>query len=290
MPMIEVNAYAKLNLTLDVLGPRADGYHDLAMVMQSVTLCDTLLVETGTGRGLQLSADNAYLPCDERNLAAAAALHFQDVTGIDLGGISITIQKRIPVCAGLAGGSTDAAAVLRALNTLTGAGLSRAALAAVGERVGSDVPYCVYGGTALVEGRGERITPLPPLPRCHVVLCKPRFSVSTPELFGRIDEVRLRWRPDTAGVVAALGAGDLNGVARRLYNVFEGVFPDRRAAEIAAIRNTLVQRGALGACMSGTGSTVFGLFDCEDAACCARAELSACYPDVFLSETLSHPS
>ena len=165
MATMEVSAFAKLNLTLDVLGTRPDGYHELRMVMQSVSLHDTITLETGTGRGLTVETDREFLPTDERNLAAAAALRFCDATGADLGGLALRIEKRIPVCAGMAGGSTDAAAVLRALNEMTGVNLPVERLAEIGQRVGSDVPYCVLGGTALAEGRGERVTPLPPLPK-----------------------------------------------------------------------------------------------------------------------------
>ena len=286
MPKETVLARAKLNLTLDVLGKRPDGYHDLKMVMQSVALADTLTVETGTGEGLEVRTDLSFLPNNEKNLAAAAALAFQTVTGRDLGGVAIAIEKRIPVCAGMGGGSSDAAAVLRALERMLGTGQDLAALAGIGERVGSDVPYCVLGGTALAEGRGEVLTPLSALPHCHVVICKPAFSISTPELFRAVDGVRLRCRPDTDGVLAALEAGDLGGVARRMYNVFEDVLPSRQRTEVAAIRSALVQHGALGANMSGTGPTVFGLFDDADRARSAWEELRQTYRDVFLTETV----
>ena len=286
MPKETVLARAKLNLTLDVLGKRPDGYHDLKMVMQSVALADTLTVETGTGEGLEVRTDLSFLPNNEKNLAAAAALAFQTVTGRDLGGVAIAIEKRIPVCAGMGGGSSDAAAVLRSLERMLGTGQDLAALARIGERVGSDVPYCVLGGTALAEGRGEVLTPLSALPHCHVVICKPAFSISTPELFRAVDGVRLRCRPDTDGVLAALEAGDLGGVARRMYNVFEDVLPPRQRAEVAAIRAVLVQHGALGANMSGTGPTVFGLFDDADRARSAWEELRQTYRDVFLTETV----
>lgn len=286
MPSTEIIAHAKLNLTLDILGKRPDGYHDLRMVMQSVSLGDILRVEIGTGKRVRISTDKAFLPNDARNLAAIAALRFSEGTGIDLGGVAIEIEKNIPVCAGLAGGSADGAAVLRALNALTEAGLSLDRLAQIGEGVGSDVPYCVYGGTALAEGRGEVITPLAPLPPCHIVLCKPGFSVATPELFGRADSVRLRRRPDTAGLTAALEEGDLPGVARRLYNVFEDVLPERRMAEISEIKNVLLGHGALGASMSGTGPTVFGIFDTEDGANVACDNLAQAYRETFLTQTV----
>lgn len=286
MPSITVRAHAKLNLTLDVLGRRSDGFHEMRMVMQSVALCDLLTLESGTGRGLEVSTNRAFLPVGEKNLAGAAALRFMEATGAELGGLSIRIQKRVPVCAGMAGGSSDAAAVLRALNELAGTGLGMEALASIGARVGSDVPYCVHGCTALAEGRGETLTALPPLPPCHIVLCKPAFPVSTPELFGKIDTLKLRRRPDTAGVVAALEAGDLGGVARRLYNVFEDTLPERRRGEVGTIKNTLIQHGAIGACMSGTGPTVFGLFTSENAARGACDELAVTWQETFLTSAV----
>ena len=286
MAVLEVRAYAKLNLALDVLGRRADGYHEMRMVMQSVTLSDRIRLETGTGRPLRMTTDLGFLPSNEKNLAAVAALRLCEAAGVSSEGLAIDLWKTIPVCAGLAGGSADAAAVLRGLNRLMRLGLSSAELAEIGARVGSDVPYCVRGGTALAEGRGERLTPLPPLPRCHVVLCKPAFSVSTPDLFERIDGVRLRRRPDTLGLLGALEAGDLADVARRMYNVFEDALPPRRAGEIGEIRNSLIQYGALGASMSGTGPTVFGLFRDASAARHACSALRETYRETFLAQGL----
>ena len=283
---MEIQAFAKLNLTLDILGKREDGYHDLRMVMQSITLADTLTLEENRGEGLRVSANLRFLPTGEKNLAAAAALRFWEALGREPENLDIRIEKRIPVCAGMAGGSSDAAAVLRALNQRAGEPFSPKELARLGERVGSDVPYCVLGGTALAEGRGEVLTPLPPLPRCWVVACKPDFPISTPELFAQADRVKLRRRPDTAGLVAALEAGDLGGVARRMYNVFEDVLPARLYTRVAEIKNDLIQCGALGANMSGSGPTAFGLFDRLEAAQEARACLAQRYRDTFLCETV----
>ena len=283
---MEIQAFAKLNLTLDILGKREDGYHDLRMVMQSITLADTLTLEENQGEGLRVSANLRFLPTGEKNLAAAAALRFWEALGREPENLDIRIEKRIPVCAGMAGGSSDAAAVLRALNQRSGEPFSPKELARLGERVGSDVPYCVLGGTALAEGRGEVLTPLPALPRCHAVLCKPAFSISTPELFARVDGVKLRHRPDTEGMVVALEGGDLGGAARRMYNIFEDVLPPRQAEEISGIKNVLVQHGALGANMSGTGPTVFGLFERAEDAAQAWEELRGTYRDTFLTETL----
>lgn len=286
MAATEVFAYAKLNLSLDVLDKRPDGYHEMKMVMQTVTLRDRIALETGTGRPLEMRSNLGFLPADEHNLAAAAALALCRETGTDPGGLSIKLAKTIPVCAGMAGGSADAAAVLRGLNEVLGLGLSQTRLEEIGALVGSDVPYCVGGGTALAEGRGEILTSLPSLPHCHIVLCKPAFSVSTPELFRALDGCRIRRRPDTAGLIDALAAGDLPGVARRIYNVFEDVLPQRRYQEICTIKNVLIQHGALGASMSGTGPTVFGLFDRPQAAEDARAALAPLYRETFLVESM----
>ena len=223
MPVLETRAYAKLNLSLDVLDRRSDGYHEMRMVMQTVTLSDALRLETGTGKPLSMRSSLGFLPADERNLAAAAALRLCAATGADCGGLSIELDKSIPVCAGLAGGSADAAAVLRGLNRLLGLGLPPERLEAIGARVGSDVPYCVRGGTALAEGRGEVLTTLPALPDCHVVLCKPAFSVPTPELFARLDGCRIRRRPDTAGLLAALAAVSFFCVMQTAQNSFKGL-------------------------------------------------------------------
>ena len=283
---MRVEAHAKLNLTLDVLGKRSDGYHDLRMVMQSVELADVLNVrESGDGE-LRVRTNLHFLPNNEKNLAAQAALRWWEAGCDSRRGLDIAIEKHIPVCAGLAGGSSDGAAVLRALNELRETPLSPAELARLGERVGSDVPYCVIGGTALAEGRGEILTPLPPLPKCWAVLCKPEFSISTPARFARIDSVRLRCRPDTQGVIAALEAGDLHGVARRMYNVFEDALPDRQRTRVNDIKNVLIQCGALGASMSGTGPTAFGLFDDEGLAREARERLADFGGEVFLTQTV----
>lgn len=278
---MELDARAKINLTLDILRRREDGYHDMQMVMQSVTLADRLTVTPARGGEGQAASDLRFLPTGNKNLAQVAAAAFREAVGLG-GEVDVDIQKRVPVCAGLAGGSADAAAVLRAMNRLSGAGLSPDRLAEIGARAGSDVPFCVLGGTALAEGRGERLTPLPPLPPCRIVICKPPFSVSTPQLFGRVNVRKIVRRPDTAGVVAALEAGDLAGVARRMYNVFEDVMEPRRYAEISSIKAELIDCGALGASMSGSGPSVFGLFDSEAAAREALARLRDSYRDVFL--------
>ena len=278
---MEISASAKINLTLDILRKREDGYHDLQMVMQSVSLADELTVTPARGGAGTAVADLHFLPTGGKNLAQIAAAAFRAATGLG-GEVDVSIRKHVPVCAGLAGGSADAAAVLHAMNELAGAGLSRPELAQIGERVGSDVPFCVLGGTALAEGRGERLTPLPALPPCHIVICKPPFSISTPQLFGRVNVRKIVRRPDTAGVAAALEAGDLAGVARRMYNVFEDVLEPRRLVEINEIKSVLIDCGALGASMSGSGPSVFGLFEDEARARDACGRLRESYRDVFL--------
>ena len=173
--------------------------------------------------------------------------------------MSIEIKKHIPVGAGLAGGSADAGAVLRALNRAFGDPLDRRGLISAAEKVGSDVAFCTVGGTMLAEGRGERLTPLTPMPDCGYVIVMPEFSISTPELFKKIDGKKLRCHPDTAGLISALDAGDLTGICRRMYNVFEDI-GDRRMRTVSEIKSLLIDSGALGAVMTGTGSAVFGVF------------------------------
>lgn len=286
MDEFTIQAPAKLNLTLDVLGRREDGYHDLKMVMQSITLADRLTLRPGRAPGIQVSSSFHFLPTGEKNLAGKAAVCFYQALGRPARDLDISITKHVPVCAGMAGGSSDAAAVLRALNRLEGDPFSPEELAHVGEAVGSDVPYCVLGCTALAQGRGEVLTPLSPLPHCWVVACKPDFPVSTPELFARIDSCRIRRRPDADGLMAALEQGDLMEVARRMYNVFEDVLPERQLARVADIKNTLIQQGALGANMSGTGPTAFGLFSSQSQAQAAYDILKQRYQEVFLAETV----
>ena len=196
MTTLYEGAYAKVNLTLDVLGKREDGYHDLKSVMQTLSIRDDVEIDIGTGRPWTLKCTMEGIPCDERNLAWKAARVFFDTVHKDPDGLEIRITKRIPMEAGLGGGSADAAAVLRALNRHYGSPLSILALAELGAQVGSDVPFCVVCGTAMVEGRGERLRKLPDMPDCVFVVCKPEFSVSTPELYRKIDEVAIPKHPN----------------------------------------------------------------------------------------------
>ena len=275
-------AFAKLNISLDVTGRRPDGYHDMRMVMQTVTLCDDVSVSLREDGAVHARTNLRYLPCDERNIAVKAARAFFAKAEMKNAGADIGIRKRIPVCAGMGGGSSDGAAVLRALNRLCGKPFSLPELEALGASLGSDIPFCVAGGTALAEGRGEVLSPLPDLPACRFVIVKPRFSVSTPELFSKLDRSPVKRHPDTDGIVSAIRAGDLPGVCRRMYNVFEDVLPPK-PDDVAVIKSRLLDCGARGAMMTGTGSAVFGVFDSEAAAEAARAALSKSYGEVFLS-------
>ena len=277
------HAWAKLNLTLDILGKRPDGYHEMRMVMQSIDLRDTVTLREETAPGIRVASSCRFLPCDETNIAAKAILRFFEATGLPCPGFSVRLDKEIPVCAGMAGGSSDGAAVLRLLRREYCPALPQEALEAIAARVGSDVPYCVRGGTALAEGRGEILTDLPPLPRCWLVLCKPDFGIPTPELFARADAQTVHCRPDIAGMRRALEQGDLEGVAARLCNGFEELLPPEYHA-VFRIRDRLRALGALNASMSGSGPTVFGIFRERDAAERAAASLGREYAQTYLTE------
>lgn len=282
LPVFE-HAYAKLNITLDVLGKRPDGYHDLDMIMQTVTLSDTLSVRRGTGDGIRVMSNLGYLPCDERNIAYIAANAFYRHTGISCDGLNIVIEKRIPVAAGMAGGSADGAAVLRALNRIYETGLSLDELAVIGKEVGADVPYCVHGGTMRARGIGEKLDKLPEIPHCYFLLCKPQFGMSTARVFGALDCGKIEIRPDTEAVIDALRDQNLLKIARSLSNVLEDVVA-REHAEIRHLRRIMMECGALGACMSGSGSTVFGIFDSKAHAEAGYARLKKRHKDTYLTE------
>ncbi len=258
-------AYAKLNLTLDVTAKREDGYHDMLMVMQTVSLTDGITLERTEGKEIRAFCNFRYIPTDERNLAVKAAGIFLETIGEKKEGLLIRMDKSIPVGAGMAGGSADAAAVLRGMNRLYGGTMNRGELEKLAEQVGSDVAFCVAGGTALARGRGELLEDLTPMPDCAVVICKPGFSVSTPELFRKLDRSGIRTHPDTAGMLNALEEGNMKEIAMRMYNVFEEV-DDRRMRSIAEIKHILLDYGAMGAVMTGTGSAVFGVYGDEEAA------------------------
>ena len=283
MNEIGEKAYAKLNLSLDVLGKLPGGYHEMKMVMQTASLRDDVRISLNGSGEITARTNFGFLPKDARNIAVKAAQAFLAAADITGQGVELYLKKRIPVGAGLGGGSADAAAVLRGLNGLTGAGFSPEALEQLGGTLGSDVPFCIAGGTRLATGRGEALSDLPPMPDCGFVICKPRFSIKTPELFARIDARRSRIHPDTEGLVSAIGAGDVTGIARRMYNVFEDVLP-RRCGEVTVIKNRLLDAGALGAVMTGTGSAVFGIFADLAAAEQAAETLKASYRETFAAQ------
>lgn len=286
MNRITVSAYAKVNLSLDVLGKMDNGYHELSSVMQLIELHDDVEITMTSGSGMIYAVSSrAFLPRNEKNIAGKAARLFMremNITGYD---IDVYIHKRNPVCAGLGGGSADGAAVLKGMNKLFETGLSLSELEIMGEKLGADVPFCIHGGTALCRGKGEIITSLPPLPECSVVICKPEFSVSTPELFQIIDGRRLRLHPDTEGILAALQKQESDGVAKRLFNVFEELVAEE-CSDIKTIKDTLYDCGALGASMSGTGSAVFGLFNDRIKAQKAYTRLKYVYKECFLTKTV----
>lgn len=276
-------AYAKINLTLDVLGKREDGYHDLKTVMQTISLRDDIEIDVGTGKPWRLLCDKEGIPLDERNLAWKAAKLYCDTMKKDPGGLEIRITKRIPSQAGLGGGSSDAAAVLRALNRHFDSPLSIWALAELGAQIGSDVPFCVVGGTVMCEGRGERMRKLPDMPDCVIVVCKPSFPISTPELYRVIDEKEIAHRPDHAAMESALLAGDLLKVSHNLCNVFDPVVTQDHL-ELNYIKSIFSSYGAVGYQMSGSGSAVYGIVSEFEVAAVICNMLRENYPDIYISK------
>lgn len=269
-------AYAKINISLDITGRRDDGYHDMVMVMQTVSICDDIKISLNDSGIIRSYSNLRFIPGDDRNLAVRAAKRYLDEIGEQVPGLRIDMHKEIPVGAGMGGGSSDAAAVLRGMNSLFEDRLSSEELQKLAEDVGSDTAFCVNGGTALAEGRGEILTELPAFPECFFVVCKPSFSISTPELFKKIDASPLRRHPDTAGILEALNKGELKEICRRMYNVFEDV-DDRRMRTVTEIKNRLMDFGTLGSIMTGTGSAVFGIFDDENKAALAMENLKQDY-------------
>ncbi len=260
-------AYAKINIGLDVLRRRADGYHEVKMIMQTVDIYDELVLERRKQPGIELRMDNSDLPSGGDNLICRAAdLLFREKKITE--GVNISLTKRIPIAAGMAGGSADAAAALRGLNELFDMGYSLKELQALGVGLGADIPYCLAGGTMLSEGIGEILTPLPAPPAAHLVIAKPDINVSTAFVYGNLHADRLAWHPDIDGMIAALQKGDLDGITGRLGNVLETVTVKAHPV-IEQIRELLRKQGAENALMSGSGPTVFGIFKEKETA--ARA-------------------
>ncbi len=285
MTTLYEGAFAKVNLTLDVLNKREDGYHDIKSVMQTISLRDDIEIDVGTGKPWRLLCDKEEIPTDETNLAWKAAAVFCETTGKDPDGLEIRITKRIPTQAGLGGGSADAAAVLRALNRHFEYPLSLPALAELGSKVGSDVPFCVLCGTAIVEGRGEKVTKMPDLPECIFVVCKPDFSVSTPELYKKLDETTIGIRPDNAGMERALLAGDLDEIALKVCNVFDPVVTGEHL-ELNYIKSLFQSYGGAGMQMTGSGSAVFCITSNFENAAVICNMLKDNYPQVFIAKNV----
>lgn len=275
-------SYAKINLSLDILGRRENGYHDLAMVMQTVSLCDEISISF-QGERLSVSSNLSFLPTGEKNLAVKAAHLFYEALKEPAPPMHISMEKKIPVCAGLAGGSGNAAIVLKILNEHHETPFTVKDLCQIGEKVGSDVPYCIIGGTAFVEGTGELITPLSSLPPCYIILCKPNFPISTPDLFHTVDSIKIKHRPDTKGILQGMEEGDLTSIACRMFNVFEQALTSRQQFMIEEIKSVFTDKGALGASMSGSGPTVIGLFSQKEKATLAYDALIEDYPDTFFT-------
>ena len=276
-------AFAKINLTLDVLGKRQDGYHDLKSVMQTISLRDDIEIDLDTGKPWRLICSKEGIPEDDTNLAWKAARVYFDRIGKEPDGVEIRITKRIPSQAGLGGGSADAAAVLRALNNHYGEPLSILALAELGSFVGSDVPFCTLCGTAMVEGRGERLRKLPDMPDCVLVICKPAFSVSTPELYKRIDETVIGKRPDHSAMESALLAGDLGKVAENIWNVFDPVVTQDHL-ELNYIKSIFNSYGSVAQQMTGSGSAVYAVVPSFEYAAVICNMLRDNYPEVFIAK------
>lgn len=283
MTTLYEGAFAKINLTLDVLGKREDGYHDIKSVMQTISIRDDIEIDLDTGKPWKLLCDKKNIPTDETNLAWKAAKLYLDTIGKDPNGLEIRITKRIPTQSGLAGGSADAAAVLRALNRHYGNPLSILALAELGAGVGSDVPFCVVCGTAMVEGRGEKLRKLPDMPDCCFVVCKPGFDCSTPELYRKLDETVIGKRPNHQLMESALLSGDLARVCENIYNVFDPVVT-KDHLELNYIKSIFNSYGSINQQMSGSGPAVFAVVPDFEFAAVICNMLKDTYPHVFIAK------
>ena len=282
MRQYKTRACAKLNLYLGVMPRRADGYHDLSTVFQTIDVCDQVSVSVHDRGGISLKCNWPYLPTDSRNLAYRAAELFFAHSGKENPGIYINIKKEIPVGAGMAGGSTDAAAVLRLLNRAFGYPLCKKELLSLGLQLGADVPFCLLGGTMLAEGVGEKLSPLPDMPACGIVVCKPNFSVATKKAYELFDNSPAQPDPGVEAMQQALEADDLQGVCSQLFNSLEApvVAEYPRIGELVARLQSL---GALGARMTGSGAACFGIWPTVEAAQVAAEEMRKHCPTVFVT-------
>ncbi len=273
MEHISLKAHAKVNLALDVVRRREDGYHEVRMIMQTIGLHDSLEMKRERKPGIRLQTNLSYLPTDASNLVYRAADLLMKEFRISEG-ISIRLNKRIPVAAGMAGGSTDAAAALYGMNRLFELGLTEEQLMERGAKLGADVPYCLMRGTALAEGIGEILTPLPPMVRCPILIAKPKESVSTQFVYQNLKLDETTVHPDVDGMIASLEAKDLQAIAQGLGNVLETVTIPH-CPVIAELKERMRRQGALNALMSGSGPTVFGLFESEETAQLAYEDIKS---------------
>ena len=264
MRELKLKAKAKINLGLDVVRKREDGYHEVRMIMQMINLYDKITLRKKTEPGITVTANLSYLPVNEDNLVYRAAKLLMDEFQVD-GGLEIELQKYIPVAAGMAGGSTDAAAVMVGVNRIFQLGLNKKQLMERGVKIGADVPFCIMRGTALAEGIGEELTPLPAMPHCSLVIAKPKIHVSTKFVYGNLKVRELTEHPDIDGQVQALRENNLEQLVARMGNVLETVTIPAYPV-IDEIKHTMMKYGAMGAMMSGSGPTVFGIFEKEDKA------------------------
>ena len=266
MDKIQLKALAKINLGLDVLRRREDGYHEVKMIMQTIGLHDDLEIRKTKTPGIQVKTNLYYLPTNENNLVYKAAKLLMDEFQIQ-DGVSIQLKKRIPVAAGMAGGSSDGAAVLWGINQMYGLGLSMQALMERGVRLGADVPYCIQRGTALAEGIGEKLSVLPPMPKCTILIAKPGISVSTKFVYENLhaNDLKPEQHPDVDSMIEAMRQKDLGLLCSRMGNVLETVTIPAYPV-INEIKRTMIDNGAIGSMMSGSGPTVFGIFDSPSAA------------------------
>ncbi len=264
-------AYAKINIGLDVLRRREDGYHEVRMIMQTVNICDDLILEKTVQPGISILTNHKELPVDQNNLIYKAADLLMREKGIT-DGVKITLTKRIPIAAGMAGGSSDAAAAMRGLNQLFAMGYSIEELQKLGVRLGADIPYCIVGGTMLSEGIGEILTPLPAPPACCLVVAKPDINVSTRFVYENLHADTLTCHPDIDGMIEAIHEGNLQGVSDRLGNVLETVTV-REYPVIEEIKRLMRREGAMNALMSGSGPTVFGIYTDQEQAKHAAGEI-----------------
>lgn len=277
MSMVSEKAPAKINLTLDVLQKRPDGFHEVEMIMTTVDLADRIWLKP-LDRGITIRSSERFVPNDKRNLAWQAADILRKKFDIR-SGVEITLDKNIPVAAGLAGGSSDAAATLRGLNRLWNLGLSLDELAVLGASIGSDIPFCVYGGTALASGRGEQIQQLSVPPNCWVVLAKPPISVSTADIYGGLDIQGIQ-HPDTAGMMQALASADYETMCKKVGNALEPVTM-RLHPQVSVLKDQMLKFGADTVLMSGSGPTVFGLVQHESQVARIYNGLKGFCPEVY---------